>query len=121
MLGAILIIIAIFVGVSSDMFRRLPNQKHVLGKIVAINQLYALTPDNLSAQTIVEYAVQGVKYKTSVTNKQYHKAGKRLLLAYDAEKPNSVIVRPSSTTYSLVVIFTVGGIALLLSYVFGGF
>lgn len=120
MLGLVLIIIAIFVGVSSDMFKRVPNQKTVLGKILAVNRLYAITPDNTAAQTVVEYKVEGVPYKTTVVNKQYHKVGKRMALSYNTKDPKHLVIRPSVYTYVLVVLFLFGGSAMFLSSIFGG-
>jgi len=111
--GIIFIILAFMLGAMNGVFRRVPNQKSVVGEIVSIEREEPLESEGTMYTAYVEYYVNGVPYaiKTKYKSSTF-RTGQKMRVVYDEMVPNHAIVRPKVIVYIIMAAFFIAGILI---------
>lgn len=111
MQGLVVIVVAVFVGVITGIFSRVPNQIITPGTVVSTEYKYDSGESKPTYIAIVEYEVDGKIYavKSRYRSSSYH-TGQKMKVGYDSSDPQRSIIKPTVTNYIVFIALLIIGI-----------
>lgn len=110
MLGVIAIVFAVGIAWYTGMFKRLPNQKTVLGRIIRVDAVSGLDVWVKSEFAVIQYEAGDTLLETTTPSSNKSKIGTKRWVSFDSEKPQTAFVRPSLSVYMFVAACLIFGV-----------
>lgn len=109
----ILICMGIGVGISSNVFTKVPHAKSIRGEIVSLEQRKTHNEGRMTYTANVEYYVNNVPYtvKSRFRSSTFH-TGDRIRVVYNEQNPKQAIVRPKVEVYIIMLGLFMAGIVV---------
>lgn len=109
----ILICMGIVVGISSNVFTKVPHSKSVKGEIVSLEQRKTHDEGRMTYTANVEYYVDDIPYtvKSRFKSSTFH-TGDKIRVVYNEQNPKQAIVRPRVEVYLIMLGLFVAGIVV---------
>ena len=113
--GIILVCIALFFGLISGAFSRVPNPKKIKGTIISTEYVHRSGKGVPTYYATVEYLVGQNRYniKTNYRSSSFRE-GDSLTVIYNELNPAQAIIRPETSTYVVLSILLLCGVYIAL-------
>lgn len=109
----ILICLGIILGISSDMFTKVPHSRSVNGEIVSLEPRKTHDEGRMTYKAYVEYFVNDIPYtvKSKYRSSTFH-IGDGIRVVYNEQNPKQAVVRPKREVYLVMIGYIVAGIII---------
>lgn len=111
--GLLIICIALFVGLITGTYSRVPNQKTVFGKVVSMEHKYDTGEKKPTYTATVEYSINNQTYyvKSKYKSSSFY-IDQKIKVRYNALNPSQSRVAPAKSVYVVMSILIVVGIVI---------
>ena len=113
--GLLIICMALFVGLITGVFSRVPNQKKVVCTVVSIKHTYDTDERRPTYTANVEYSVDNQLYctKTKYKSSSFY-IGQKIKIKYNSLNPSQSQAAPKKSVYLIMMILVI--IGSIISY-----
>lgn len=108
---------SIIIAIVSGAFPSIPNKKKEKGKVVGIKRENRTVDERKYYKAVVEFDVEGKKYKVESSRRGVYKVGQKMRVVYNELDPDEAKILPSTDVYVVMAAFiVVGAIISVLMY-----
>ncbi len=117
--GLFLYLIALIAGFAFGVFKRVRNQKKVIGVIDSLEQNYSNQSGRITHTAVVKYIVNKKEYmvKTTHQSTSFHN-GHKVVVYYNSDNPDESFIRTGIMVYLFVYLLILMGTVLLVNDIY---